>query len=329
MGPQAPGVGLYCRKVLIDPHPEGLLPEWLRFLRGVLDSEDLPLNISRESMQDSALVKKLGAVVTNRFLKFLDKQATDNPTAYDEFYLKEGLVASFEHQEALAKLLRFESSFTEEGKHTSLGEYVERMKEGQEEIYYLVGPSREAIAEGPHLATLEARGFEVAFFTEAVDDYVLESLREFSGKKIVPAAQVAPDPDQTPEEGGESLPEDERTALAEWSKETLGDEVAEVTTGIRSADHPVVALLPEDSPNAQMRAMLEAMGQEVPAVKPRIELNPSHPLVRQLATLRTEKPELAGRLLKHLAGNAALAAGLPGSIERQQKELASLLVELL
>ena len=335
MGPQPPGVGLYCRKVLIDAHPEGLLPEWLRFLRGVLDSEDLPLNISRESMQDSALVKKLGAVVTNRFLKFLDKQANDDAEAYAEFYqrfsryLKEGLVASFEHQEALAKLLRFESSFTESGKTTSLPEYVERMKDGQEEIYYLVGPSREAIAEGPHLAQLEARGHEVAFFTEAVDEYVLEALREFSGKKLVSAERAKAEGSPAADDGEESMPPEEAEAFATWSKESLGDDVSEVTTGARSADHPVVAILPEDAPNAQMRAMMEAMGQEVPEVKPNLEVNPSHPLVKQLAAMREEKPELAQRILAHLAGNAALAAGLPGSLQRQQKDLAALLADLL
>src|SRR5450432_4114205 len=152
-----PAVSLYCRKVLIDAKPKDLLPEWLRFLKGVVDSEDLPLNISRETMQDKALIEKLNKVITKRFLKFLDDEAKNRPEAYAEFYtefgifLKEGAALDFTHKDQLVKLLRFESSLTEKGKTTSLADYVSRMTGDHREIYYLVGPNRAAIESGPYL----------------------------------------------------------------------------------------------------------------------------------------------------------------------------------
>ncbi len=146
-----PSVSLYCRKVMIDAKPKDLLPEWLRFLKGVVDSEDLPLNISRETMQDKALIDKLNKVITKRFLKFLEDEAKNRVDGYNEFYkefgifLKEGAAMDFSHKDQLIKLLRFESSLTEAGKTTSLADYVSRMGEEQKEIYYLVGPNRASV----------------------------------------------------------------------------------------------------------------------------------------------------------------------------------------
>ena len=192
-GRMDPGVALYCKKVLIDGKPEGLLPEWLRFLRGVVDSADLPLNISRESMQDSALVQKLNKILTGRFLKHLSTEAGKNPDAYKEFYdqfglfLKEGITTDFSHQEKLAKLLRYESSLTEAGKQTSLEEYVSRMPAGQKEIYFLFAPSRAAIEAGPYLEAFTSRNLEVLFVYEPIDEFVMNHLREFDGKQLLAA----------------------------------------------------------------------------------------------------------------------------------------------
>ena len=336
LGAQPPGVALYCRKVLIDPHPEGLLPEWLRFLRGVIDSEDLPLNISRESMQDSALVRKLNEVLTKRFLKFLGKQADENPEDYREFhdrfsrFLKEGIVASPVHQELLAGLLRFGSSMTEEGELTSLDSYVDRMKEGQEEIYYLVGPGREAIEKGPFFEGFRARGLEVAFFTEAVDDYVLEGLREYKGKKLVAANRAGIDLEELPDESeGEDLTEEETEGLVSWLNSTLDDRVERVDAGKRLVKHPMVALLPEDAPNAQMRAMMAAMGQEAPEAKAKLEINTRHPLIRKLSSLQESRRDLAAQVATQLTDHALLAAGMEVSTGEISEGMAELLLELL
>lgn len=314
-GPQQPGVALYCRKVLIDPHPDGLLPEWLRFLRGVIDSEDLPLNISRESMQDSALVRKLGTVITKRFLKHLEKEAKGDPAAYGEFFerfgrfIREGVVSAHEHQEALAALLRFESSMTDAGTLTSLDEYLARGKDAQEEIYYLVGPSRRVLEKSPHFEAFQSRGLEVAFFTEAVDDYVLEVLREYKGKKLVSADRAGIQLEDMPATG-EGLTEEESEELVKWLNKTLGDRFEKVEAGKRLVTHPVAAFLPESAPNAQMRAMMEAMGQELPETKAVLEINPHHDLVRRLEELRRDDSDLAGKVARQLADNALIAAGI-------------------
>ncbi len=334
LGPQPPGVALYCRKVLIDAHPEGLLPEWLRFLRGVIDSEDLPLNISRESMQDSALVRKLNDVLTKRFVKFLDKQARDDGEKFRQFFerfgrfLKEGIVATPEHKEALAGLLRFESSMTEAGAVTSLGEYVDRMKEGQEEIYYLAGPGREALESGPFFEAFRARGLEVAFFTEAVDEYLLEVMGTFREKKLVAANRAGIELDDVPAEG-EALSAEESEGLLKWLNKILGDRVERVDSGKRLVNHPVAALLPEDAPNAHTRAMLRALGQEVPEPKARLEINPRHPLVKRVAALRHADEDLASRVARQLADNALLAAGLSSNPAGVSDGMNALVEEML
>lgn len=310
-----PGVALYCKKVLIDPKPKGLLPEWLRFLRGVIDSADLPLNISRETMQDSALVRKLNQLITKRFLKFLEKQATDEPEKFREFhakfgrFIKEGIATSHEHQEALAALLRFESSMTEPGQLTSFADYLTRAKDDQKEIFYLTGPSREVIESGPYLEAFKARGLEVAFFTDPVDAYVLQSLTEYSEKKLVAADRAEIELDDLANDG-EKLSETDAASLTEWLGTKLGDRVASVAVGKRLVASPVAALNPKDALNPQMRAMMKAMGQESEEPKPSLEINPSHGLIRKLSSLKDTNPDLAEAVATQLADQALLAAGL-------------------
>ena len=335
MGQMKPGVALYCRKVLIDSNPEGLLPEWLRFLRGVVDSEDLPLNISRESMQDSALVQKLNRVITKRYLKFLGKQAKDEPEKYAEFFarfgrfIREGVAISHEYHELLSPLLRFESSMEEAGKMTSLPEYLERMKEGQENIFYLVGPDRETLENGPYVEAFKKRGLEVAYFTDQVDDYVLETLHDFKGKKLVSADRAGIDLDDAPDEEG-GLSKEDSDSLVEWMGKVLEDRVDKVEAGKRLVSHPVVALTPEDAPSDQMRAMMEAMGQAAPPIKARLEVNPRHELIANLFALKSQNEELATQVARQLADNALLAAGVlknPGKTVNSMNDLVAALLK--
>ena len=315
MGQMKPGVSLYCRKVLIDSEPQGLLPEWLRFLRGVVDSEDLPLNISRETMQDSALVQKLNRLLTKRFLKHLASQAKNAPEKYQEFFerfgrfLKEGIATAPEHHEALGGLLRFESSMLDKGEKTSLADYLTRAKEGQEEIYYLVGLDRDAMAAGPYLEAFQKRGIEVALFTDSIDDYIMETLREFKGKKLVSADRAEIELDDLAESESK-LSEEDGNSLVEWLTTTLGDKVEKVELGKRLVSHPVVALQSQDAPSGQIRAMMEAMGENAPEQKARLEFNPNHELVAKLFALKGENEEVAAKVANQLADNALLAAGL-------------------
>ncbi len=320
MGQMEAGVSLYCKNVLIDDKPEGLLPEWLRFLRGVIDSADIPLNISRESMQDSSLVRKLNRVVTKRFLKFLDGEAKDDAAKYKEFYakfgrfLKEGIVVDFDHREGLAKLLRFESSMTEKGEQTSLEDYLTRAKDGQEKIYYLAGTDRAAVEAGPYLEALKSRGLEVIFFTDTIDEYLLQHLREYDGKSLVSAASAGLEleDDDSIEQAGEALPEETVTSLCEYLKEELGEAVEKVEAGKRLVSSPVAVLTPEHGMAPQMRQMMQAMNPDepLPPVQVEMVINPHHPLIHALAEARESNPELAKLVAGQLFDQALLAAGL-------------------
>jgi Molecular chaperone, HSP90 family len=314
-GRTEPSVALYCRRVLIDPEPKNLLPEWLRFVKGVVDSEDLPLNISRETMQDKALIDKLAKVLTKRFLKMLEEESSNDSYAdfYKEFgvFLKEGAALDFTHRDQLMKLLRFESSFTEKGKLTSLADYVSRSKEEQKEIYYLLGANREAIESGPYLEAFKARGLEVLYCYEAVDEYVMTHVREFDGRKLISAdSPEVKLPDLAKPEG--ALSEEETTSLANWLKETLGDRVESVKPSTRLVESPVLALNADPLMSAQMRRIMKAMnrdGADAP-VKVSLEINPRHAVIQRLATLRNEAPEKASLVAGQLLDNALISAGL-------------------
>ena len=315
-GRMEPGVSLYCRKVLIDDNPEGLLPEWLRFLRGVVDSADLPLNISRESMQDSALVKKLNKILTSRYLKQLATDADKNPEKYETFYkqfgifLKEGLTSDFEHREKLAKLLRYESSLTEAGKTTSLADYVSRMKPEQKDIYFLFAPSRASIENGPYLEAFTARNLEVLFVYEPIDEFVMNHLHSFEEKPLVAADSSDVKLEETGETAAEKLSPDEQKALSAWMKDTLGEKVSDVTASQRLVDSPAVALNTDKMMTPSMRRILKAMQQDPGAAGAvRLEVNPSHPLIIKLNGLRTANPELAALIAQQIHDNSLIAAG--------------------
>jgi TNF receptor-associated protein 1 len=310
-------VALYCRKVLIDAKPKDLLPEWLRFLKGVVDSEDLPLNISRETMQDKALIEKLNKVITKRFLKFLEDEAKNRVEGYNEFYrefgvfLKEGAALDFTHKDALVKLLRFESSLTDKGKTTSLADYVTRMGADQKEIYYLVGPNRAAIESGPYLEGFKARSLEVLFCYEAVDEYVMNNVREFDGKKLTAADHADVKLSDLPKPEG-ALSEADTKTLTQWLKETLGERVSEVKASDRLVDSPALALNADKFMSPQMRRMMKAMnkdGGDSP-LRVNLEINPRSAVMKRLFETHASAPEKARLVAEQILDNALISAGL-------------------
>jgi len=313
-----PSVSLYCRKVMIDAKPKDLLPEWLRFLKGVVDSEDLPLNISRETMQDKALIDKLNKVITKRFLKFLDEESTSRIDGYNEFYaqfgifLKEGAALDFTHKDQIVKLLRYESSLTEKGKTTSLTDYVSRMQSEQKEIYYLIGPNRESIESGPYLEGFKARNLEVLFCYESVDEYVMNNVREFDSKKLTAADHADVKLADLPKPPEGSLSDDEIKSLSEWLKKTLGDRVAEVKASDRLVDSPALALNADKFMSPHMRRMMKAMnkdGADSP-LRVNLEINPRHAVIKHLAAAQTASPEKAALVAEQILDNALIGAGL-------------------
>lgn len=334
MGQMEAGVSLYCKRVLIDAKPAKLLPEWLRFLRGVIDSADLPLNISRETMQDSALVAKLNKLITKRYLKFLGNEAKKNTESYLEFYskfsrfLKEGIATDFEYQEQIAGLLRFESSMSDKDKFTSFAEYIDRAKEDQDVIYYLIGPSRDALESGPYLEAFKARGIEVCFFTEPVDQYVMDAFAEFKGKKLVSVDRAEIDLDDIVSEG-EALSEDDAAKLIEFLKEELSERIENVESSGRLVDSPVAALTPKEAPNPQMRAMMQAMGQDMPVSKATLEINLRHNVIKGLAKLVSSDEDTAKLISQQLADNALLAAGLLENSHQMSARMNQLIEKLV
>ena len=312
-------VALHCRKILIEAKPKALLPEWLRFLKGVIDSADLPLNISRESMQDSALLQKVNRVVTKRFLKHLEEMAKKRVSDYEDLwntfgvYLKEGIVSDITHKAQISKLLRYESSFGQKGELFSFDQYVSRMKSDQKEIYFILGKNREAIEAGPYLEAFKVRDIEVLFCYDPIDDYVVNHLGQYNEKTFVSADQddikfSAMDSDNTEE----PLAEDQLQALCGFFKETIGEgKVSEVASGERLVDSPAVALNSDKMMSSNMRRIMKAMmGQDAsqsPQVK--IQLNPRHKLVKNLARLKDSKPELAKMMTEQVYDNVMMAAG--------------------
>jgi len=304
-----PGVGLYCKKILIDSKPEELLPEWMRFLKGVVDSADLPLNISRETMQDSALAKKIGQVIAGRFIKYLEDESNKDSEKYEKFYntfslfIKEGAASDFKNREQLGKLLRFESSANEKGTLTSFEGYVSRMGEDQKEIYYLYSPNRETLESGAHLEAFKANGLEVLYLYEPVDEFVMSSLSEYGDKTLVSAdnADIALD-EPGDDRKSESLSDEDSKSLCEWIKEQLGDSVNEVHMSKRLVDSPAIALYADKQMTPSIRRMMKAMKQDVDMKQSiNLELNPSHALIKNLSALKDTDAETA-KLIKSNIG---------------------------
>ena len=324
-----PGVNLYCQRILIDQHSKEILPEWLRFLKGVVDSEDLPLNISRQALQDNALVSKLRKVITKRFLKHLEEEAKNDAEKYLKFwttfgiYLKEGVTSDYEFQKELGKMLRFESSKSEAGKPIGLADYVLRMGPEQKEIYYINGPSRAAVEAGPYVEMFKKKDIEIIYTMEPIDDFVLSHLAEFDGKKLVSAdrADVSLTKDdeegKSDTDGGETdrLDKETLTKLTEWMKKILEAHVSDVVVSKRLVDAPAMIVNPDGYMTSSMERVLAASRKEhgVPGLgesKKKMEINAENPLIKKLAALQARDEDFAAEVARQIHDNAMIQAGL-------------------
>lgn len=326
-GRVSPGVNLYCQKILIDQDSETILPEWLRFLKGVVDSEDLPLNISRQQLQDSALVAKIRRVITKRFLKHLNEEAKKDEESYLKFwetfgiYLKEGVTSDFEYRSELGKLLRFESSKSKNATPIGLAEYLLRMNPDQEEIYYINGPSREAIEAGPYVEMFKKKDVEILYTTEPIDDFVLSHLAEFDGKKFVSAdrADLSLDdkgdvPENEKDKSDQGLAETESKDLISWLKETLKEKVADVSKSARLVDSPAMIVNPDSYMTSSMERVMAAGRQEKGMMgeisKKNLEINTDSDLICKLAELMKSDESFAAEIAMQIYDNAMIQAGL-------------------
>ncbi len=318
-------VSLYCKKVIISSDPKNLLPEWLRFLKGVIDSADLPLNISRESMQDSALMQKINTVVTRRFIKKLEELAKNEAATYEIFWkefgihIKEGVVVDSTHREALAPLLRFESS-SSESKLISLQDYLQRCTPTQKNIYYLVGSSRKILESSPYLEAFKSRNIEVLFFYEPIDEFVTNHLGTFEGKTFISIDQANLDleeksasTDIATDSNVSSLTPEEISDVCAFLENAYDKKLVEkVSASQRLTESPALALNTSPAFNPNMRRMMKMMNPDGPdtPIQVNLEINPKHPLLINLAKLKDSNPDLAKLIAEQLLDNALLAAGL-------------------
>ncbi len=311
----ARGVKLYVQRVFIMDDAEQFLPLYLRFIKGVLDTRDLSLNVSRELLQQDPKVEKIKSALTKRSLDMLKKLAKDKE-AYQTFWntfgsvLKEGPAEDFANREKIAGLLRFSTTHTDSAtQDQSLADYVERMKEGQQKIYYIVADGFNAAKSSPHLEIFRKKGIEVLLLHDRIDEWLMSHLNEFEGKAFVDVAKGELDLGEI--EGEEEKKAQEETAKAKEDlvkrvKEALGDEVQEVKVTHRLTDSPACVVLPEHEMGFQMRRIMEAAGQALPEVKPILELNPEHPLV---ARLEEGEGESFADLARVLLDQAIIAEG--------------------
>jgi molecular chaperone HtpG len=317
------GVRLYVRRVFIMDNCADLLPPWLRFVRGVIDSDDLPLNVSRELLQDSSIVRTIKKQVIRRVLDMLTKLANDRNDEYLEFWgkfgpvIKEGLHFDASYSDKIAPLLRYESS-ADQGL-TSLADYVKRMKEGQTKIYYAQGQSKALLLASPLLESLKRRGHEVLFMTHGIDQWAIEGLREFDGKQLVDAMQESAEEDEDKDEKSEEAnkAKDEATkaldALLKRSKEVLSAQVSDVRVSDRLTDSPACLVVPRGGLPAHIERLLRAHQQDLPEQKRILEINPSHPLIERLNSELSKSPESAqlSEWIELLFDQALLVEGSP------------------
>ncbi|PIE72557.1 MAG: molecular chaperone HtpG [Deltaproteobacteria bacterium] len=328
-GKMEPGVNLYCQRILIDQHSKNILPEWLRFLKGVVDSEDLPLNISRQALQDNALVAKIRKVITKRFLKFLEEQAKQDPEKYLGFwtdfgiYLKEGATSDYQYQKEIAPLLRFESSKSEADKPIALADYLLRMHPGQEEIYFINGPSRAAIEAGPYVEMFKQRDIEILYTLEPIDDFVLNHLGEFDGKKFVSAdrADISLTKDEAEEKEAKTGADSDKAGsedmatLVKWLQEILAENISEVVVSKRLVDSPAMIVNPDGYMTSSMERIMAANRREqgfpgIEKSKKKLEINPDNALIQNLAVLQGKDAGLAEQVARQIHDNAMIQAGL-------------------
>ncbi|MEI2743282.1 MAG: molecular chaperone HtpG [Candidatus Competibacter sp.] len=289
---QRHGVKLYVQRVFIMDDAEHLMPRYLRFIRGVIDSNDLPLNISREILQSSKVVDGIRAGSVKKVLGLLEDMAQNEGEKYAKFWkefgraLKEGPAEDYGNREQIAKLLRFSSTQTDSADPTvSLSDYLGRMKDGQDKIYYITAESFAAAKNSPHLEIFRKKGLEVLLMTDRVDEWLMSHLNEFEGKHFQSVAKGALDLDKIAseeEKQEQKQAEDEHKDLLARVKEALGDQVKEVRISSRLTDSPACLVMDEHALSAHLERMLRDAGQNVPTSKPYLELNPQHPLVGRL-----------------------------------------------
>jgi len=314
------GLSLYVRNVFIGDDIEMLLPSWLRFVRGVVDSSDLPLNVSREMLQDDAVIRKIKSAVTKKVVSTLEDMKKKDAKRYDEFWnafgtvLKEGVHTDYENAEALKKLLKYPTARSDAGKTVFLEDYVKDMASGQSDIYYICAEREEDARRAPQLEAARRHGCDVLLWCDPVDDYLTESLREFDGKKFVDVAkgdvQFGTEDERKAEKAANEKASADLKPFLEKVKKELGEKVSDVRVSTRLSDSPCCLVAQEHAMPPSMVRMMRAMKQDVPDEKRILEVNAGHPLV---AKVREMDGAEFGDAVALLYDAALIAEGSPVS----------------
>ncbi|WP_136487817.1 molecular chaperone HtpG [Vibrio sp. H11] len=309
------GLKLYVQRVFIMDDAEQFMPSYLRFVRGLIDSNDLPLNVSREILQDNKVTQSLRNACTKRVLTMLERMASNDAEKYQGFWkefgmvLKEGLAEDMSNKEKIAGLLRFASSDSESAEqNVSLSAYVERMKEGQDKIYYLTADSYSAAKNSPHLEQFKAKGIEVVLMYDRIDEWMMNYLTEFDGKQFQSISKAGLDLSKFEDEAEKEKhkeTEQEFKSVVERVKEYLGARVKDVRTTFKLASTPAVVVTDDFEMGTQMAKLLAAAGQAAPEVKYILEINPEHAMVKRMADEPDQ--EAFARWVEVLLGQAMLA----------------------
>ncbi|MBI5143169.1 MAG: molecular chaperone HtpG [Nitrospirae bacterium] len=329
MGKLEHGPDLYARKVLIQHNCKELVPDYLRFVRGVVDSEDITLNVSRETIQDNAVLRKISRNLVKKLLDHLASMLAGRREDYLKFYgefgriLKEGVAIDYENRQRLGKLFLYPTSAGADDAPVTLKEYSERMKEGQKAIYYLAAPDRRALDASPHLEMFRKRGIEIVYLYDPVDDFVLSGLGEFNGKPLKSADQVEPDElkDIAMPEGAEKTEGKKEDTIAFSSafdaflkrfREILGDRVEDVKESARLSSSPCLLVTPGSGPSIQAQKVISMIDRDFRMAKRVLEVNKDNPLVRNLVAMHGEQPEspLVSACCEQLFENAMLMEGI-------------------
>jgi len=328
------GVKLYVNRVFIMEANEDLLPRYLRFVRGVMDSADLPLNVSREILQQSPAMDAMRKGAVKRILSLLSDMAKKQPEDYQAFWnefgqcIKEGVIDDFSNRERLAKLLRF-SSTKHDAQSVSLADYIARMPEGQDTIYYITADSLAAAKHSPHLEVFTKKGVEVLLMHQPVDEWLTSQLHEFDGKKLQSVAKGeldlsaigdADDAEATKEQDAAAQP------IAEKMKAALGDRVKDVRVTHRLTESPACIVSDEFDMSANLERILKQAGQQAPEVKPILEINPEHQMIAALADVDdAQMAEWAGLLLDQaVLAEGALPSDPAGFVRQMNRMLLTL-----
>lgn len=313
------GVQLYVKKVFIMDRCEELLPEYLRFMRGVVDAQDLSLNVSREILQQDRQIRAIRKGLTRKITATLKEMKEGRPETYRTFWnefgrvLKEGLFREPDQQETLLDLCMFPS--TDSSEPTDLADYVSRMKPEQEAIYYLIGENRLILENSPHLEAFRQKGYEVLLLQDTVDAIWVEQVADFQGKPFHSASQSSLELGSEEEKKeAESRLEEQRKELASllaWLGTRLSEQIKNVQLSSRLTTSPACLVSDADDPSPTMEKLLKAMGQELPPVKRILEINPTHPVIQRLHALYSEKGDDAflGQVAEMLHAQALLAEG--------------------